>query len=987
MLSGMFREPLPPGARLPRLFTERRGLAWALFALCLAVGAWSFLDMPHRKNPAIRAGIAIVVAPWAGHPVAEVEASVAVPIEAALASDPDVGVIRTYVRPGLAIFEAELDEHGGPAPPFLARMRDRVAGVAPGLPPGVGPLFVALDGGEAASLLLAVVGPEGPEGARAIDGAARGLAAAVARAPGVSRVERNGASGEQLLLEIDPQRRIDLGLPEPAIRDLLVERGLAAPGGVVEYRAEPGPLPFRDAEELANAPLGLGPFGTPLLVRDLADLRADPGLGPRQLLGRRDPASGAWVRTPAATLAVYRDPSVGAGSFRRAVGEALAAASPGLPPGVTARIVTDEAREVGGALRLFSFSLLEAVLLVVAVALIGFRGWRSAAVLALSIPVTLALTFVLMRLVGVDLQQVSIGALILALGLLVDDPVVAADAAQRRVEQGEPAREAAWRGPVELSRAILYATLTNVVAYLPLLVVQGLLGRFIWAIPVVVTASLVASRFVSMSFVPLFASHFGAGARARGGAAHPPERLDAAVRSIVARRWAVLGVVTLLLAAAGGWALLGLRSQFFPRDPSRHFFVDIVAPTDARMRELADEVEGQVRKDAVATLSFLGRAAPRFWFSMFRELPRPGRAQVVVEAESTAVVDRAVVPARQALPAEPDAFVDLRELEIGKPVGPPVQVRIAGPDPARLRELGARAAAALQATGRAVGVRDDWGIRDGPDREPGPVELTVGTIGEGAETRDLTLRLVAPREAAEAGLPLARRDGEPAVTVAAFAAPGLYPSEVLAAARPALDALEAALPAGYRLEYGGEAEEQAKGYRQLVWALIVSVLLIALALAVQFRSVRKPLLVFATIPFGVVGAFVALRLANAPFGFMAFLGIASLIGVIVSHLIVLFDRIEALEREGRELEPALVEAVRSRARPVVVTVAATVIALVPLARRGGPLWEPLCYAQMGGLTLATIVTFVLVPALYAVAVRDLRLVPWGPAATPRRARD
>jgi multidrug efflux pump subunit AcrB len=987
MLSPMSRSSMPPGARVPRFFTERRGVAWAAYFLCLAAGASAFLDMPHRKNPAIQAGIVIVVVPWAGHAVEEVEASVAAPIESALGSDPDVSVIRSTVRPGLAIFEAELDENGGPAPPFLARMRGRVTEAASGLPPGAGPVFVALDAGEAASLLLAVVGPEGPEGARAIDAAARGLADVLAHAPGVSRVERGGAGGEQLLLEIDPQRRIDLGLPEPAIRDLLVERGLAARGGVVEYRAEPGPLPFRDADELANAPLGLGPFGTPLLVRDLADLRVDPGPGPRQLLGRRDPASGAWVRTPAATLAVYRDPSVGAETFREAVEAVLAAPPAGLPEGVTVRVVTDEAREVRGALELFSFSLLEAVLLVVAVALVGFRGWRSAAVLALSIPVTLALTFVLMRLVGVDLQQVSIGALILALGLLVDDPVVAADAAQRRVEQGEPPREAAWRGPVELSRAILYATLTNVVAYLPLLVVQGLLGRFIWAIPVVVTASLVASRFVSMSFVPLFASHFGAGARARRDAARVPGRLEAAVRAIVARRWAVLGAVTLLLAAAGGWALSGLRSQFFPRDPSRHFFVDIVAPTDARMRELADEVEGLVRRDAVATLSFLGRAAPRFWFSMFRELPRPGRAQVVVEAESAAVVDRAVVPTRQALPAEPDAFVDLRELEIGKPVGPPVQVRIAGPDPARLRELGARAAAALKATGRAVGVRDDWGILDGPDRVPGPVELTVGTIGEGAAARDLTLRLVAPPEAADAGPPLARRDGKPAVTVAAFAAPGLYPSEVLAAARPALDALEAALPAGYRLEYGGEAEEQAKGFRQLAWALIVSVLLIALALAVQFRSARKPLLVFATIPFGVVGAFVALRLANAPFGFMAFLGIASLIGVIVSHLIVLFDRIEALEREGRALEPALVEAVRSRARPVVVTVAATVIALVPLARRGGPLWEPLCYAQMGGLTLATVVTFVLVPALYAVAVRDLRLVPWGPAGTPRRARD
>ncbi len=995
----MSRLPLAPGARLPRFFVERRGLAWGLFALSLVAGTWAFLDMPRRKNPAIKAGIAILVAPWPGHPVEEVETEVAAPLEAVLGADPEVSVVRSAIRPGLVVLEAELDENGGPPLRSLARIRERVARTE-GLPPGAGPLFVALDAGEAAALLLAVAGNAGPEGERAIDAAARQLAEALAKAPGVARVERSGARGERLLLEIDPERRIALGLPEPAIRDLLVERGLAAPGGVVDYRAEPSPLPFRDAEELLNAPIGLGPFGAPLLVRDIADLRVDAGGGPRQLLGRRDPASGAWVRTPAATLAVYRDPSVGAGPFRQAVEAVLTTSAAGLPAGVTVRAVTDEAREVRGALALFSSSLLEAVALVVAVALIGFRGWRSAAVLALAIPVTLALTFIVMRLVGVDLQQVSIGSLILALGLLVDDPVVAVDAAQRRVERGEPAREAAWRGPVDLSRAILYATLTNVVAYLPLLVVRGLLGRFIWSIPIVVTASLVASRFVSMSFVPLFASHLGAGGRRRLQPSRISSRLGDAVEAIVERRWAVLATAVLLLVASCAWALGGLRSQFFPRDPSRHFYVDVVAPDGAAARGLADASEAAVRGDAVATLSFLGRAAPRFWFSMFRDLPRPGRAQVVVEAEDPEAVDRSVVPARRALPSAPGAFIDLRELEIGKPVGPPVQVRIAGPDPVTLRALGARAAAALAESGAAVGVRDDWGILDGPDRGRGPVELAVGTIGEGAESRELVLRVVAPAGSAadtgsagapaaapEAGLPRARRDGRPVVTVAAFPSPGLFPSETLAAARPALDALERSLPDGYRLDFGGEAEEQARGFRQLGWALALSVLLIALALAVQFRSARKPLLVFATIPFGVAGALVALRVAGAPFGFMAFLGLASLIGVIVSHVIVLFDRVEALEAEGQALVPALVEAVRSRARPVVVTVAATVIALLPLARRGGPLWQPLCYAQMGGLTLATLVTFAIVPALYAVAVRDLRLIPWGSAGTRPRARD
>ena len=236
---------------------------------------------------------------------------------------------------------------------------------------------------------------------------------------------------------------------------------------------------------------------------------------------------------------------------------------------------------------------------------------------------------------------------------------------------------------------------------------------------------------------------------------------------------------------------------------------------------------------------------------------------------------------------------------------------------------------------------------------------------------------------------LRRRNQFRTITVSTFAAEGYLNSEVMTAALPRLRELERSLPPGYRLEIGGEYEEQLKGFAGLAIAMLTSIALIFLALVIQFRHAVKPFIVFAAIPFGVVGALATLWLVGAPFGFMAFLGIASLIGVIVSHIIVLFDFIEEMHAEGKPLEEALLDAGIVRLRPVLITVAATVIALSPLAAHGGPLWEPMCYAQIGGLTAAMFVTLIVVPVLYAIFVLDLKLVKWeerhAPAPVPMGA--
>ncbi len=221
-----------------------------------------------------------------------------------------------------------------------------------------------------------------------------------------------------------------------------------------------------------------------------------------------------------------------------------------------------------------------------------------------------------------------------------------------------------------------------------------------------------------------------------------------------------------------------------------------------------------------------------------------------------------------------------------------------------------------------------------------------------------------------------RRDQFRTITIGAFPRPGVLASEVMAASKADLDRFAASLPPGVKMEIGGEMEKQQSGFQELAVILLISIAMIYLALAVQFQSAVKPLLVFGAIPYGMVGAFVALAVMGEPFGFMAFLGIVSLVGVIVSHVIVLFDFIEEAREKGESLTEALLDAGILRLRPVLITVGATVFALVPLAMHGGPLWEPLCYAQIGGLAVATVVTLVLVPVFYAIAVLDLKVVKW-----------
>jgi multidrug efflux pump subunit AcrB len=873
----------------------------------------------------------------------------------------------------------------------------------------------------------------------------------------VSKVTRSGVLEEAIHLDYSQARLAAYGLQQGQLSQVLAGRNITAPGGSIDTQdktlvVDPSGE-FQVEREIGDVLIAPPGSRSPMYLRDLVDITRGYQSPPR-LLNKftwRD-GKGQWQRTRAITLAVDMRSGRQIGAFGAAVDAAIEDARAFMPEDLVIARTSDQPRQVDDQIDLFMSSLLEAIVLVILVAIIGFWEWRSALLLALSIPLTLFMTFGFMSLLGIDVQQISIASLIIALGLLVDDPVVANDAIKQELAAGKPPRVAAWWGPTKLATAILFATITNIAAYLPLVALPGDMGSFLYSLAMVLCASLVASRIVSMTFVPMLGYYL----------LRPPKRLTPSLAErrqhglprryagfigwCIDHRWVAL-LASVLLMAGGVSAAGGLKSAFFPKDLAYLSYIDVLLPGDAPIsatnetlrqvdRVVRDTLEDYGKKfpddDGKPTqvlkslTTFAGGGAPRFWFSVTSEQAQPNYAQVVVEVTDKHLTNEIAGPLQAALDAQvPGATIDVRRLDTGAAIAMPVALRIEGDDIAMLRTIAAQVEAILRSEPDVARVRNDWGaevfsVRMEVDADranlSGVTNLdvaessaaalngsVVGNLREGDHLVPIVTRLRASERARLSDLDslyvrsgttgslvplrqissvsyeminnrILRHNRVRAITVGGFPAEGVLPSEIIAAIQPELDALE--LPAGYRLVVAGEQEEQQKNFASLVIVLGISIAAIFCALVIQFRSAVKPIIVFASIPYGIVGALVSLRVMGSPFGFMAFLGVISLIGVIVSHIIVLFDFIEERHHEGEPLREALIDAGIARMRPVLITVGATVTALVPLAMKGGPLWEPLCYAQIGGLTIATLITLVMVPVLYSIAVFDLRIVRW-----------
>jgi len=885
-------------------------------------------------------------------------------------------------------------------------------------------------------------------------------------APETSKVERRGLLPQVVYLEYSQDRLAEYGLQPAALGQILRARNIIAPGGAFEAGQRQiiinpsGQFENRDA--IGEVAVAKTSTGAPVYLRDL--VKIFPGYqAPATYLNYytwQDP-SAQWQRSRAVTLAIYMRDQQQIASFGQSVDEKLAQLKQILPTDLIIAHTSDQPLQVKENIHLFLRALMEAIMLVVGVSLIGFWEWRLALIMALAIPITLAMTFGVTYMLGIDLQQVSVATLIIALGLLVDVPVVAGDGIKRGLAEGLPRRIAAWLGPTKLATAIFYATLTNIIAYLPFLMLSGNTGEFLKSLPIVMTTALLCALVVAMTFVPLL-GYYIQRAPARKESSLEKKResgfygfYNRLVGRAIQHRWSVLaGSFVFLLI--GGFAASHLKSQFFPEDVQYWFYLDIWLPNDVPLsvtNDTALRAEQVVRKVIegategggdrgtehllTSVTSFIGGGGPRFWFSIAPEATQTNYAQVIVQVSDKEATPKLIGPLQDELNNQvPGAWITVRQLQTN-PVETPVEVLITGQadsDPRTesedIRSLRAIASQAMDIVRQSPGIsvlRDDWSpdspqmkIEIDPDRA-NLVGITnadvaistsaaingnpVGIYKEGNKNIPIVVRL-RPQDRARLSqienlyvnssqenvkVPLLsvatlkdiletarirRREHFRTLSILCFPAPGVLASQVLAPVEPKLIALKKSLPPGYQLQIGGEKAKQVDGFTNLALVLLISLVGIYLALLVQFNNAVKPLLVFAAAPYGAIGALIALAIMGTPFGFMAFLGVASLIGVIVSHVIVLFDFIEEMHEKGEPLERALPDAGIERIRPVMITVAATILALFPLALEGGPLWKPLCYAQIGGLAVATFITLLLVPVFYSIFVLDLKWIKW-----------
>src|SRR5712672_2302153 len=792
------------------------------------------------------------------------------------------------------------------------------------------------------------------------------IARTVQGAPETSKVERRGVLPRAVYLEYSQDRLAAYGLQPAALGSVLSARNIIAPGGAFETGQQQVILnpsgQFQNINAIGDVAVSTSSVGAPVYLRDLVEISRGYQ-SPAQYVNYYtwEDLKGQWLRSRSVTLAIYMRDQRQIATFGQSVDRKLAQLKQILPTDLIVAHTSDQPLQVKENIHLFLRALYEAIILVVIVSLIGFWEWRLALIMALAIPITLGMTFGVSYMLGIDLQQVSVATLIIALGLLVDVPVVAGDGIKRGLADGLPRQVAAWLGPTKLATAIFYATLTNIIAYGPFLMLTGNTGAFLRSLPIVMTASLLCALVVAMTFVPLLVFYI----------LRPPKKKELTLEEkrrrgfygfynrLVGRaihhRWLV-SAGSLVFLLIGAFSASHLKQQFFPEDVQYWFYLDIWLPNDVPLTATNDAAAGaeQVVRQVIAgsektaskeetgthlltsITSFIGGGGPRFWFSISPEPLQTNYAQVIVQVSDKELTPKIIRPLQAALSREvPGAWITVRQLQTN-PVETPVEILISGQadtdvkdeaaDIVTLRGIALQATNVLQQSPGIAVMRDDWSpdspqvkIQIDPDRA-NVVGITnadvanstaaaisgapVGTFKEGNKSIPIVARL-RPQDRAQLSqiknlyvyssqqntrVPLLsvatvkniletgrirRREHFRTISILCFPAPGVLASEVLGTIESKLKDFQNKLPPGYQLQVAGEKAKQVDGFTNLAVILLISLVGIYLALLVQFKNAVKPLLVFAAAPYGTMGALIALAIMGTPFGFMAFLGVAS----------------------------------------------------------------------------------------------------------------
>ena len=1000
---------------------ERSVTLFFLIAIILA-GVVAFSKLGRAEDPSFTIKVMTVVTAWPGATAQEMQDQVAEPLEKRLQELRWYDRSETFTRPGLAFTTLTLRDTTPPAAVAdeFYQARKKMSDEASSLPRGVVGPFVNDEYADVTFALYALKAKGEPQ--RLLAREAEQLRQRLLHVPGVNKINIVGERPERIYVQFAEERLATLGVSPRDIFDALAKQNLITPAGAIESKGQQIVLrldgAFDDLSKIRDLPIVTR--GNTLRLSEIATVER----------GYEDPAA-FLVRSqgePALLLGVVMREGWNGLDLGKSLKEEVAKISAELPLGMSLTPVTDQSVNIAESVDQFMHTFLEALAIVMIVSLISL-GWRVGIVVAAAVPLTLAVVLVVMWATGRALDRITLGALILALGLLVDDAIIAIEMMVVKMEEGYDRIRASAYAWSHTAAPMLAGTLVTVIGLMPVGFAQSTAGEYAGNIFWVVGFALIASWFVAVIFTPYMGVKLLPDIKAveGGHAAIYQTQRYRKVRGVIA--WAVrrkllvtLATLAAFLIAGAGMALV--KKQFFPASDRPEVLVEVQMPKGtaiAQTAAAAKQVESWLRKqpDATIVTSYVGQGAPRFFLSLSPELPDPSFAKIIVLTPDEAARDTLSIRLRQAAVdgLAPQARVRATKLTFG-PYSPfPVAFRVSGPDLATVRTIAAQAQAVLQADPSMRTVNADWGDRapalhfvldqdrlralgltsgdvadqlqfllsgavisqaredirtvDVVARSAGTDRLDPARIGDytltGSSGQRVPISQIGRIEVRMEDPILQRRDRVPTITVRGDIADGLQPPDVSTAMLEKLQPLIAKLPTGHHIDMAGSIEEAGKANAALAPIFPIMIVLMMIVIILQVRSLSAMAIVLLTAPLGLVGVVPTLLVTGQPFGFNAILGLIALAGILMRNTLILIGQIHDHEKEGMDPYDAVVEATVQRSRPVILTALAAVLAFVPLI--SSVFWGSMAVTLIGGTLGGTVLTLVFLPALYALWFR------------------
>ena len=1004
---------------LSALAVRERSITLFLIILITVAGVLSFFELGRAEDPPFTVKQMTIISAWPGATAQEMQDQVAEPLEKRMQELKWYDRSETYTRPGLAYTMLSLQDSTPPSQvqEEFYQARKKLGDEAKNLPAGViGPMFND-EFSDVTFALFALKAKGEPQ--RLLVRDAESLRQRLLHVPGVKKVNIIGEQAERIFVSFSHDRLATLGVSPQDIFSALNSQNVLTPAGSIDTK---GPQvfirldgAFDKLEKIRETPIVVQ--GRTLQLSDVATVER----------GYEDPAT-FQIRNQGETALllgiVMRDGWNGL-DMGKALDAETAKINAGMPLGMTLTKVTDQSVNISSAVDEFMIKFFVALLVVMVVCFVSM-GWRVGVVVAAAVPLTLAIVFVVMEASGKNFDRITLGSLILALGLLVDDAIIAIEMMVVKMEEGYDRIKASAYAWSHTAAPMLAGTLVTAVGFMPNGFAQSTAGEYTSNMFWIVGIALIASWIVAVVFTPyLGVKMLPDIKKVEGGHAaiyntRHYNRFRRLLAWVIARKWIVAGTVIAVFTVA----ILGMglvKKQFFPTSDRPEVLVEVQMPYGTAIEQTnatAAKIEAWLRKQKEAKIvtSYIGQGAPRFFLAMAPELPDPSFAKIVVLTDNPEAREALKFRLREAVAGglTPEARVRVTQLVFG-PYSPyPVAYRVMGPDPTTLREIADKVEKVMQASPMMRTVNTDWGPRvpalhftlnqdrlqavgltsnaaaqqlqfllsgipitsvredirsvQVMGRAAGDIRLDPAKIAGftlvGAAGQRIPLSQIGEIEVQMEEPVMRRRDRIPTITVRGDIAENLQPPDVSTAITKALQPVIDTLPNGYRIEQAGSIEESGKATKAMVPLFPIMIAMTLLIIILQVRSMAAMVMVFLTAPLGLIGVVPTLLLFNQPFGINTLVGLIALSGILMRNTLILIGQIHHNEQEGLAPFHAVVEATVQRARPVLLTAMAAILAFIPLTH--SVFWGTLAYTLIGGTFGGTIITLVFLPAMYAI---------------------